>query len=197
MSKRQHDRRARRAEDVTQAATAQAAMAAGSAAHRTAGLVSRAGSAMEQHGRASAPAVGSAVGSAVGTALVGAETARAEAGRFGNAAATAVRGLAGELVGTVQGLAEEPGVRGAAALDALRGVPIGPPAGRRRWPWAVAAAVAGASAGVAVAVVLRRWGGTDAPGAQEPHELRAVVDGAGATVSPAQPATPPTPASPA
>lgn len=197
MSKRQHDRRARRAEDATQAATANVAVAAGSAATRAAGLFARAGSALEEHGRASAPAVGAAVGTAVGTALVGAETARAEAGRFGNAASTAVRGFAAELVDTVQGLAEEPGVRGAAAFDALRGAPIGPPAGRRRWPWAMAAAVLGASAGVAVAVVLRRWGGTDAPDAQEPHELRAVVDVADASGSPARAATPPTPASPA
>jgi hypothetical protein len=41
---------------------------------------------------------------------------------------------------------------------------------------ALAAAVAGAGAGVAVAMVLRRVFAPDAPGAQEPEELQAVVD---------------------
>jgi hypothetical protein len=191
VSKRQHDRRARRAEDAAQAATAAAALAAGSAASRTAGVVQRAGSALEQHGRTRAPAVGTAVGSAVGAALETAGTAREVAGRFGSAAA----GVAGELVGTVQGLVEEPGVRGAAALDALRGVPVGPPAARRRWPWALAAAAAGASAGISVAVAVRRLAGSDAPDAQEPHELRAVVDVADGSVTTGQirPPVPPTP----
>lgn len=172
MSKRQQDRRARRAEDAAQAATASAAIAAAAAAARTAEVVQRAGVALEQHGRASAPSVGSAVGRGVETAVETAATARVLAARFAAVADAA----AGELVHIVQGLLEEPGVRGGAALNALRGAPVGPPLGRRRWPWAVAAAVAGASAGGGVAYALRKVEGTDAPDAQEPHELQAVVD---------------------
>lgn len=199
MSKRQQQRPARRAEDAAQAATTAAAQAAAVAAARTAQAVQRAGTALEHHGRQSAPAVGTAVGNAVDAAVDTADSARTVAGRIGTAAA----GVASELVQTVSGLVEEPGVRGAAALDALRGVPVGPPAGRRRWPWALGAALAGAGAGAAVAVLVRRLGGTDAPGAQEPHELRAVVDVAdGPSVAPARPAGPDddvagTPASPA
>lgn len=172
MSKRQQDRPANRAQDAAQAATVSAATAAAGAAARTAEVVQRAGVALEQHGHASAPSVGSAVGRGVDTAVETASTAREVAVRVGTVAAAAV----GELVHIVQGLVEEPGARGAAALDALRGAPVRPPLGRRRWPWAVAAAVAGASAGGAVAYALRTVEGTDAPDAQEPHELRAVVD---------------------
>lgn len=52
------------------------------------------------------------------------------------------------------------------------------PAGRsaRRWPWAVAAAVAGAAAGAGVALLVQRLVGEDAPGAQEPEQLVAVLD---------------------
>ena len=46
----------------------------------------------------------------------------------------------------------------------------------RRWPWAVGAAVLGAAAGGAIAGLLRHVGGVDAPNAQEPGELEAVVD---------------------
>lgn len=70
-------------------------------------------------------------------------------------------------------------VRGGAAVDALRGGPVGPPIGPRRWPWAVAAAVAGAATGAAVAVLVRRVIGEDAPGAQEPEDVQAVVDRTG------------------
>ena len=47
----------------------------------------------------------------------------------------------------------------------------------RRWPWAVVAAVAGAAAGAGVALALQRVVGRDAPGALEPDQLVAVVDG--------------------
>ena len=47
---------------------------------------------------------------------------------------------------------------------------------RRRWPWALLAAVLGAAGGAAVASLVRQRVGADAPGAQEPHQLRAVVD---------------------
>ena len=49
----------------------------------------------------------------------------------------------------------------------------------RRWPWAVTAAVVGAAAGAGLVVALRRWLGEDAAGAQDPDDLRAVVDTGG------------------
>jgi hypothetical protein len=67
-------------------------------------------------------------------------------------------------------------VRGEAALDALRGGPVKPPVGVRRWPWAVTAAVVGAAAGAAVAMLAGRLLGQDAPGAQDPEDVQAVVD---------------------
>lgn len=172
MSKGQHDRRARSAEQAAEAATSAAGAAAATAAQRAGAAVQRAGTALEQQGRTSAPAVGAVVGSAVENALEVADSARTVAERVGAGAL----GVAGELVETVSGLIEEPGARGAAALEALRGVPVRPPAARRRWPWAVAAAVAGATAGAGAALLVRRLSGGDAVDAQEPHELRAVVD---------------------
>jgi hypothetical protein len=50
----------------------------------------------------------------------------------------------------------------------------------RRWPWALLAAVLGAAAGSAAAVVVRSLEGTDAPDAQEPDQVQAVVDRLGA-----------------
>lgn len=47
---------------------------------------------------------------------------------------------------------------------------------QRRWPWALAAGLLGAAAGAGVALAVRRVVGQDAPGAQEPEQLRAVVD---------------------
>ncbi len=67
-------------------------------------------------------------------------------------------------------------VRAGAARDALRGTRVGPPSAVRRWPWAVAAAVLGAAAGSVVAGLVRRLEGQDAPDAQDPSELEAVVD---------------------
>ena len=48
----------------------------------------------------------------------------------------------------------------------------------REGPWtrAVAGAVAGAAAAVVVAVLARRLGTRDAPGAQDPDQVQAVVD---------------------
>ena len=77
--------------------------------------------------------------------------------------------VAGEVLDTTL-------VRTSSAWDALRGGPIGPPLGRRRWPWAVAAAVAGAAAGAAAALLVGRLIGQDAPDAQDPEDLEAVVD---------------------
>jgi len=67
-------------------------------------------------------------------------------------------------------------VRSTAAWDALRGERVGPPAAVRRWPWAVGAAVAGAVLAGLVAALLRRVNPPDPLGAQEAHEVEAVVD---------------------
>jgi hypothetical protein len=175
---------ARSAQQVAGSATGLAAARAGSA-------VQRAGAAVERHGTAVAPTVGTAVGAAVESVLDAADALSEVAGTLGGALRTA----AGELVETISGIVEEPAVRGGAALDALRGIPVGPPASVRRWPWAVGAALLGAGAGAAVAYLLRRLQGQDAPGAQEPHELQAVVDlPARSTEDGAVLGTPPSPA---
>jgi len=67
-------------------------------------------------------------------------------------------------------------IRGGAALLALRGGPVGPPPGRRRWPWALGAALLGAAAGAVAAVVVSRVVPSDAPDAQDPEDVEAVVD---------------------
>ena len=89
---------------------------------------------------------------------------------------------AGEAIGDV---VDASLVRGGAALDALRGGPVGPPVAVRRWPWALAAAVVGAAAGAGVAYVVGRVVGQDAPGAQDPEDVEAVVDRAPDTAAPA------------
>jgi hypothetical protein len=73
-------------------------------------------------------------------------------------------------------VAGEVALRADAAARALAGGPVRPPIARRRWPYAVLAAVLGAAAGAAAAVLAQRLAGTDAPDAQEPEELVAVVD---------------------
>ncbi|MBW3638920.1 MAG: hypothetical protein KY451_03585 [Actinobacteria bacterium] len=78
--------------------------------------------------------------------------------------------------GSLHEAVETTRVRGEAARDALRGSRVGPPMAVRRWPWALAAAVLGALAGSGVAVLVRRLEGQDAPDAQDPSELEAVVD---------------------
>lgn len=70
----------------------------------------------------------------------------------------------------------EAAVRGGAAWDALRGERVGPPVAVARWPWAVAAAAVGAAAGVAVAIAARRFAQPDAPDAQDPEDVQAVID---------------------
>jgi hypothetical protein len=70
----------------------------------------------------------------------------------------------------------EAATRGGAAWDALRGERVGPPVAVPRWPWALAAAMVGAAAGVVVALAVRRLDRPDAPGAQDPEDLEAVID---------------------
>ena len=83
---------------------------------------------------------------------------------------------AGELRGSAAPVVGEALERGGAAWGVLRGDRIGPPLAVRRWPWALGAALAGAAAGAVVAAMVRKVAPADAPGAQEAHELRAVVD---------------------
>ena len=97
---------------------------------------------------------------------------------------------AGELrIAAAPALGEALG-RGGAAWGALRGEVVAPRGAARRWPWAVGAAVAGALAGAVVAKLMAKVAPADAPGAQEPHELRAVVDtaDAGTRTAPGAPA---------
>lgn len=84
--------------------------------------------------------------------------------------------LAGQAADVVGGVLETSAVRSGAALDALRGGPVRPPVGVNRWPWAIAAAVVGAAAGAATAMLVSRVIGQDAPDAQAPEDLEAVVD---------------------
>jgi hypothetical protein len=93
-------------------------------------------------------------------------------GSVGRIAGQAVD-VVGDVVGDVVDLSV---LRSSAALDALRGGPVRPPVGVRRLPWAIAAAVVGAAAGAAAAVLVRRVLGQDAPDAQAPEDLEAVVD---------------------
>jgi hypothetical protein len=140
--------------------------------------------------------VGAQVGAVVGTALD-------EVGQRATQAAALLAETYGTVRERV--VAAEPGVRARQWADTVESVveqgreravatlPSKAPARRSRlpWPatagrstapvgrslsWSVGAAVGGAAGGVAVALLLRRLLGSDAPGAQEPEQLRAVVD---------------------
>ena len=84
--------------------------------------------------------------------------------------------ITGQAVDAVEEVLDASVVRTVAAWDALRGGPVRPPVGVRRWPWAVVAAVVGAAAGAATAMAVARLLGQDAPDAQAPEDLEAVVD---------------------
>ena len=125
--------------------------------------------------------VGAVVGAALGTAAeqMGQQAVRAVdtvVGGYGQVrdrvtATTAgqdAAALVQQWAGVLEDVVEDARDRAAALLAAQ------PPA--RRWPWAVGAAVLGAAAGAAVAVAVRRVVGQDAPDAQDPEQLRAVVD---------------------
>lgn len=105
-----------------------------------------------------------------GPALRGAGAAR----ETGLAAAPALAGALGDARTSV--------VRAQEVLDGVvesvpeRGPVLGGRRPPRRWPWAVAAALAGAAAGAGAALLFQRLFGQDAPGAQEPEQLVAVVD---------------------
>jgi hypothetical protein len=169
---------ARTAGAATSTALALGGGSTGAAAQRAGEVLQRAGSALESRSAAAAPTWGAAVEQAVGdasTAVV-------------DVLSGPVAGTLGAAADVARGLLEEPRVRGGAAVDALRGATVRPPAAARRWPWALGAALLGAAAGAAVAYLVRRVEGQDAPGAQEPHELRAVVDLPGTGTAPVPPA---------
>ena len=115
---------------------------------------------------------GEAARAAAGLTSQGAAAARSGTARLTSGAALPdVRGAANSLTEVLEGVVEDVRERGGEVVDAL--------AGRRRprrWPWAVGAAAAGAAAGAGVALLVRGLVGQDAPGAQEPDQLRAVVD---------------------
>ncbi len=122
--------------------------------------------------------VGESVGAAVGAVVDeaahrAAEAAAAVAEGYGvvrdRVAGTDAGALVRHWTEALEGVVEDGRERAASALA----VPTRTP---RRWPWSVGAAVAGAAAGAAVALAVRRLAGQDAPDAQEPEHLRAVVD---------------------
>jgi hypothetical protein len=120
-------------------------------------------------------AVGAAVGQAVEEATLRAEQARTAAvkgyGTVREKVASADTGAVVKQLGEVlEGVVEDGRERALSAFGRT------PPPKRSRWPWAAGAVVAGAAAGAAVAFAVRRLVGQDAPGAQEPDQLRAVVD---------------------
>ena len=140
--------------------------------------------AAEQAGLAATHAIEAAthvLGVAARTAReVGEERGRAAADALGTAYGT-VRERADALpVSTVlEGVLEDARDRGVEVWHRLSGQPEPKPS---RWPWVAGALVGAAVAGAAV-VVVRRLLGDDAPGAQEPEQLQAVVDLPPATLS--------------
>jgi hypothetical protein len=71
---------------------------------------------------------------------------------------------------------EQTRLRTTAAFDVLTGQPVSVPPAPRRWPWALGFAVLGAALATGAVLAARTLEGQDAPDAQEPSELQAVVD---------------------
>lgn len=135
---------------------------------------SHAAAAAEQAGLAAA-AAGEALSVVAGTAreVVGERGKQAAEGLA--AAYEAVRERADNLpVGVVlEGVLEDARERGYDVWEAVGG---SRPKRRSRYPWAPRAAVVGGILGVVAAVAVRALRKGDAPGAQEPEQVRAVVD---------------------
>jgi F0F1-type ATP synthase membrane subunit c/vacuolar-type H+-ATPase subunit K len=123
-----------------------------------------------EHAQAAAASAGLAAGAAAEALGVAAGLA-ADRGRE---VVQVVRARASDLPSPVvlEGVLEEAFDRGAEAWDVLRGRRTPPP----RWPWATGSALAGAALAVGVAVLVRRLRTQDAPGAQDPEQVQAVVD---------------------
>ncbi len=118
-----------------------------------------------------AGAAAEALGSAAGVVV---DVASVRGREVGREVARAVRDGA-ELLPTpevLEGVLEDAFERGADAWDALRGRRRPP----RRWPWATGSALVGAALAVGATVLVRRLATRDEPGAQEPEQVRAVVD---------------------
>ncbi len=134
---------------------------------------SHAGLAAEQAGLA-AVAAGEVLSAVAGTARVVAE----ERGRQAADALSAAYGAARERADNLpvpellEGVLEDVRERGLDVWEAVGGRPRR----RKRYPWARGGAVAGALVGIAAAVAVRKLLRGDAPGAQEPEQVRAVVD---------------------
>ncbi len=138
-----------------------------------------------EHAQAAASSAGLAAGAAAEALTVAATVAAGVAAERGREVVQVVRERAENLPTpeVLEGVLEEAYERGAEAWDALRGRRTPPP---RRWPWATGTALAGALVAVAATVVMRRLATQDAPGAQEPEQVQAVVD-----LAPAGPAARP------
>lgn len=141
--------------------------------------------------------VGAQIGAVAGTVVE--EVAR----RAGEAAGSVAEGwsvvrsrvqdadpgaLVRQIGETLEGVVEDGRLRATALAQPQSRVPA-KRSSASSWPWAVAASVAGAAAGVAVVLVVRRLLSHDVPGAQEPEQLRAVVDPTPSVATPGAAAT--------
>lgn len=126
------------------------------------------------HARAAATSAGLAAREAAEALGVVAEVARVVGAERGREVVSVVRERAADLPtpAALEGVIEEALDRGVDVWDALRGRPRT----SRRWPWYLGTALAGALVAAGGALAARRLSTTDAPGAQEPEQLRAVVD---------------------
>ena len=146
---------------------------------RTARAAQRGSELGAQLGEALGAAAGSAANHAVDLGRTaasltahGAAAARSSAARFAQGGLPEVRAAANSMGEVLEGVVEDVRERSGEVVDALSGRRRLP----RRWPWMVGAAAAGAAVGAGAAMLVRRVVGEDAPGAQEPEQLVAVVD---------------------
>ena len=167
--------RSKRADDARQGRPAATGERAGSTAQRGSELGASLGSSVGAAAGAGLQSATDVAKAAGGLATYGVEAARSRSARLAaggaGAALADARVAAGQLTEVLEGVVEDARGRGVEVVGALTGRR---PA--RRWPWAVGAAVAGAAAGAGVALVMQKVLGQDAPGAQDPSELLAVVD---------------------
>lgn len=128
-------------------------------------------------GSAVGGALGVAAGRALGVGLAVTDTARDVGLQVRDRVEESdLPDRAQSLAQVIGGYAEQGRERGGSLLTSASRSVSGRTRPQRRWPWAISAALLGAAAGAAVAFVVRSLLGSDAPDAQEPEELRAVVD---------------------
>ena len=126
-----------------------------------------------QHAQAAATAAGLAAGAAAEALGVAVGAVSVAAAGGGREVARAVRSGA-DLVPApeaLEGVLEDAYERGAQAWDVLRGRRA-----PRRWPRTAGGAAVGAMVAVVLTVLVRRLATRDAPGAQDPEQVLAVVD---------------------